>query len=90
MAEINIKLLTAKIVEDLLRNLEADVSSEKDVKLLVDLVYQQELQIDELKNDRIEAKPKPPVQVLHQEQQCGILTTSTVSSLEKEICNLKK
>ena len=46
---MNIKLETAKIVEELLGNLEADVSSEKDIKLLVDLVYQRELQIDELK-----------------------------------------
>ena len=45
---MNIKLETAKIVEELLGNLEADVSSEKDIKLLVDLVYHRELQIDEL------------------------------------------
>ena len=37
--EIEIKLETAKIVVELLGNLEADVYSENDIKLLVDLVF---------------------------------------------------
>ena len=89
-----IKLATAKIVEELLGNLEANVCSEKDIKLLVDLVYRKELKINELnKIDMLQQKlleneyrrnETKPIPCVHTVQEQGEQTTVTMAVMQDQ------